>query len=246
MEHGDRQVGRLMSRREALAALGTAGVALLGGFSPRPGRAAGAASRAPGSCILTPEQMEGPYFVDERLNRSDIRSDPADGSVKAGLPITLRLRVLAVGREGCAPVAGANVDIWHCDAAGVYSDARDPGFNTIGKKFLRGYQRTNADGNVAFTTIYPGWYEGRTVHIHFKVRAATHSGRNYEFTSQFYFEDSITDRVHALSPYAARGPRRVRNAGDGIFRDRGGRLILPLVESSAGYTASFEVGLHLV
>jgi protocatechuate 3,4-dioxygenase beta subunit len=158
----------------------------------------------------------------------------------------LRLRVLSAAKDGCAPMAGAVVDIWHCDAAGVYSDARDPGFNTIGKKFLRGSQRTDADGNVAFTTIYPGWYEGRTVHIHFKVRAATGSGRNYEFTSQFYFEDSITDRIHALSPYAARGPRTVRNAGDGLFRDRGSRLILPLVKSSAGYSASFDVGLRLV
>jgi protocatechuate 3,4-dioxygenase beta subunit len=245
MEHDDRPVGRLMGRREVLTALGAAGAALLAGFSPRPGRAAGAASPAPASCLVTPEQMEGPYFVDERLNRSDIRSDPADGSIKAGLPIKLRLRVLSVSRGGCSPVAGAAVDIWHCDAAGVYSDARDPGFNTIGKKFLRGYQRTDAEGNVAFTTIYPGWYEGRTVHIHFKVRAAARSGRNYEFTSQFYFEDSITDRIHALSPYAARGPRGVRNAGDGIFRDRGGWLILPLAESSAGYTARFDVGLHL-
>ncbi len=86
---------------------------------------------------------------------------------------------------------GAIVDIWHCDAAGVYSDATDPGFNTVGKKFLRGYQVTDANGGVQFTTIYPGWYRGRTVHIHFKVRAKAKSGQSYEFTSQLYFDDAI-------------------------------------------------------
>ena len=96
-----------------------------------------------------------------------------------------------------------------------------------------------------FTTVYPGWYDGRTFHIHFKVRGSTGARRGYEFTSQLYFDDAVTDRVFARSPYARRGKRTVRNGGDGIFRDGGGRLILPVVESDAGYAANFNVGLKL-
>ena len=184
--------------------------------------------------------MEGPYFVDERLNRSDIRSDPADGSVREGLPLALALRVSSVGSSGCSPLAGALVDIWHCDAAGVYSDA---GFNTAGRKFLRGYQVTDARGQVRFATIYPGWYPGRAAHIHFKVRVGAGAGRDREFTSQLYFDDAISDRVYARRPYAARGARAVRNERDGLFRDGGSRLMLQLAETGQGYAANFDVGV---
>ena len=119
-----------MSRREALALLGTAGAAMLAGRSSWSSAAEPALS-----CVASPEQTEGPYFVDERLNRSDIRSDPADGSVREGVPLTLRLVISSVASGKCAPLAGAAVDLWHCDAAGVYSDASDPGFNTLGKNF---------------------------------------------------------------------------------------------------------------
>jgi protocatechuate 3,4-dioxygenase beta subunit len=240
MHDDDQQTGRLMSRREALALLGSAGAALLAA------RASSSAAAEPAlSCVASPAQTEGPYFVDERLNRADIRSDPADGSVREGLPLTLSLTVSSVAAGKCAPLAGATVDIWHCDTAGAYSDARDPGFNTIGKKFLRGYQVTDAAGGVRFTTIYPGWYDGRTVHIHFKVRGGAAAGRSYDFTSQLYFDDAYTDRVYARNPYARRGRRTVRNAGDGLFRDGGSRLILPVVENDAGYAANFNVGLRL-
>ena len=104
---------------------------------------------------------------------------------------------------------------------------------------------TDAAGNVRFTTIYPGWYDGRTVHMHFKVRGAAASKRSYEFTSQLYFDDAFTDRVYARNPYARRGPRTVRNGRDGIFRDDGGGMILPVVENDTGYAASFNVGLRL-
>ena len=127
----------------------------------------------------------------------------------------------------------------------MYSDATDPSFNTLGKKFLRGYQVTNAHGDVQFTTIYPGWYPGRTVHIHFKVRAKSGAGRHYAFTSQLYFDDLITDRVHAHQPYASRGKRTLRNDGDDIFHDGGRQLMLSLVESGQGYAALFDVGLRM-
>ena len=240
MHNDDRQTGRIMNRREALALLGTAGIAMLAG------RVQQAAAAEPAlSCVASPAQTEGPYFVDERLNRSDIRSDPADGSVREGLPLTLKLVVSSVDGGKCAPLAGAVVDLWHCDAAGIYSDANDPGFNTKGKKFLRGYQVSEADGSVRFTTVYPGWYDGRAVHIHFKVRGPAGAKRGYEFTSQLYFDDAFTDRVYARNPYTRRDKRTVRNGRDGIFRDGGSRLILPVVENGAGYAANFNVGLAL-
>lgn len=169
-----RESGHLLSRRQVVSLLGATGVFwLIGGalFS----RQASASSDVP-SCVVRPEQTEGPYFVDEGLNRSDIRTDPTTGQVKAGTALTLTLQIFRVGSRDCAPLAGAHVDIWHCDALGVYSDVRDAGFNTIGQKFLRGYQISDARGEAKFVTIYPGWYAGRTVHIHVKVRTAF-SGR---------------------------------------------------------------------
>ncbi len=243
MNNDDRQ-GWIVSRREILALLGAAAANMLIGCSFRQSGGAGS-DAASLSCVATPEQTEGPYFVDERLHRSDIRVDPSDGSMQAGLPLTLEIRVSSISRGGCKPLVGASVDIWHCDAQGVYSDATDPHFRTIGKKFLRGYQVTDANGSVQFRTIYPGWYEGRTVHIHFKVRTAPKSARTYEFTSQFYFEDSITDRVHAQRPYVKKGQRTLKNEGDGIFRDGGSQLVLSLVENVQGYAARFDVGLQM-
>ena len=240
MHNNDLQTPRLMSRRVALALLGAAGAALLAG------RAAwSSAAESARSCVASPEQTEGPYFVDERLNRSDIRSDPADGAVREGVPLTLSLLISSAAAGKCSPLAGATVDLWHCDAAGAYSDARDSGFNTAGKKFLRGYQVTDSSGSARFTTIYPGWYDGRAVHLHFKVRGAAASKRNYEFTSQLYFDDAFTDRVYARNPYARRGPRTVRNSRDSIFRDGGNRLILPVIASDEGYAANFNVVLRL-
>lgn len=123
------------------------------------------------------------------------------------------------------------------------SDARDPGFNTLGRKFLRGYQVTDAGGAVRFMTIYPGWYEGRAVHLHFKVRAAAGADRSHEFSSQLYFDEAVTDRVHARAPYSVRGRRTQRNKEDGLFRRGGSRLMLALTETSSGYAGEFSVGL---
>lgn len=243
--HDDRETALSMRRREVLALLAAAGGVM---FAGRPSARAGFASSTDGElplCIVTPEQTEGPYFVDERLNRSDIRIDPADGSVKAGMPLLLRFRISSINNAGCTPLGGAIVDIWHCDAVGVYSDVTDPSFNTVGKRFLRGYQVADVNGGVRFTTIYPGWYGGRTVHIHFKVRLKVDSGQTYEFTSQLYFDDAITDRVHAHKPYASKGQRTVKNDGDGIFRDRGSQLMLSPVEQDQGYAATFDVGLQV-
>ncbi|NEU76523.1 intradiol ring-cleavage dioxygenase [Hassallia byssoidea VB512170] len=249
MKNNNRQLSQILSRREALA-LFRAGVTamLVVGCIPRKSRSAQASSTAndttkPG-CIVSPEQTEGPYFVDEKLNRSDIRSDPSDGSVKDGVPLQLTLRVSQVSSTSCTPLKGAIVDIWHCDALGVYSDVNDRSFSTVGKKFLRGYQVTDAQGTVEFTTIYPGWYPGRTVHIHFKVRTNATSQKSYEFTSQLYFDDSISDQVHAQTPYASKGQRTLKNAQDGIFQDGGNQLLLTPTKTNQGYAATFDIGLQ--
>ncbi|MCC5645158.1 intradiol ring-cleavage dioxygenase [Nostoc sp. CHAB 5824] len=252
------QISRILSRRKALALFRAAGTAIIVvGCIPRKSRSTQAQSSVaiPASslansntlpaCIVTPEQTEGPYFVDEKLNRSDIRSDPADGSVKNGVPLQLTLRISQIGNTDCTPRAGAIVDIWHCDALGVYSDVADPDFSTIGKKFLRGYQVTGANGTVQFTTIYPGWYQGRTVHIHFKVRTDAPSAQSYEFTSQLYFDDLITDQVHTQTPYASKGQRKLKNAEDGIFQDGGEQMLLKLTKTSLGYAATFDIGLQM-
>ena len=243
MTHEDRPAGPLLSRREVVAVLGATGVAWLmtGGLNPR---RALAGTHGP-LCVVRPEQTEGPYFVDERLNRSDIRSDPADGRVKSGTHLALTLLVSRLGAGDCQPLPGAQVDIWHCDAQGIYSDVQDPEFNTIGQKFLRGYQITDLRGEVRFVTVYPGWYPGRTVHIHFKIRTSLMAKRSFEFASQLYFDDGLTDRVHTALPYATSGPRTVRNQHDWIFRRGGDRLMLAPTTVADGYAASFAIGLQL-
>lgn len=245
MEQDDIQVGRLLSRREALALIGISGAAILTGCRYAKGATteADAESRLP-SCVVRPEQTEGPYFVDGVLNRRDIRSDPVDGAVKAGVPLELAVVVSQI-KGRCTPLAGATVDLWHCDAAGVYSGVEDPDFDTVGKKFLRGYQVTDSRGMAQFKTIYPGWYPGRTVHIHFKIRTDPSSAQGHEFTSQLYFDDSLTNRVHALAPYAARGRRTVMNEDDGIFEDGGRQLMLAPTKKAPGYAATFDIGLEI-
>jgi protocatechuate 3,4-dioxygenase beta subunit len=254
----DTQVGRVLSRREVLTLFGAAGTAaVLAGCAPGAASSASPATRSVSaaaatavttlpSCIVRPAETEGPYFVDERLLRSDIRSDPADGSVRPGVPIALTFVVSQIAGGTCSGFADLLVDVWQCDALGVYSDVSDPGFQTTGSKFLRGYQVTDAAGRVTFTTVYPGWYQGRTVHIHFKIRSDAGATKALEFTSQLFFDDTVTDTVHALQPYAQKGRRTLRNDGDGIYATGGDQLLLALDgDPSTGYTTTFEVGLQL-
>lgn len=245
MEHDDAQVGRVLTRREVLALMGAAGVSVVAGrrvLAARPHRP----PRWP-SCIVRPEQTAGPYFVDEMLDRSDIRSDPSNGAVSDGAPLSLSLHVSRATASGCEPLPGAVVDLWQCDALGVYSDVVDINdrFDTTGQKFLRGHQVTDAEGVARFTTIYPGWYEGRTVHLHFMIRTDPSSETGHEFTSQLYFDDAFTDRVMTRQPYASKNGERVMNEQDDIFLEGGDELILAVTEDGAGYAASFAVGLQI-
>jgi protocatechuate 3,4-dioxygenase beta subunit len=227
----------LVSRRQVLVWAGTTGVSVMMGMR-RPAHA------TPHSlCIVRPEQTEGPYFVDERLHRMDIRSEPSNGKLAIGRPLTLTFQVSRVHAGACRPLPDAQVDIWHCDARGIYSDVQDPEFDTTGQKFLRGYQLTDAQGTARFHTIYPGWYPIRTVHIHVKIRTAPVAGRSYEFTSQVYFPDDLTDRVHTTLSYSSNGRRRVRNHDDFIFRDGGDRLMLYPVATNNGYAGMFPIAL---
>lgn len=253
-EHDDDvPVGRVLSRREVLALLGAGGAAIVAGtgftrlnLSQISATATpAAASTALPSCVVRPALTEGPYFVDEQLNRSDIRIEPSDESIKEGALLNLIFRVSEVSANACTPLTGAQVDIWHCDAAGAYSGVSDPGFDTAGQKWLRGYQVTDEYGTAEFVTIYPGWYSGRAVHIHFKIRTEPDSDAGYEFTSQLFFDEDLTDGVHAQAPYASKGYRDTLNTVDGIFQNSDGLLTLEIVETDEGYTATFDIGLDL-
>ena len=188
-------------------------------------------SRAIRSCTATPEQEEGPYYRDLELERSDIRE---------GRPGTLlQLEVSLVDGE-CAPVAAATVDVWQCDALGVYSwyaaagddDWSGPAGLEPGT-FLRGSQVTSQDGCCRFTTIYPGWYTGRAVHVHYKIHHPSGT-----LTGQLYFPDEFTDEIHQGEPYRRRPRRDTTNADDVIYREGGSDTLLVPEPADPGYAAS--------
>lgn len=227
---------RPLTRRDSLLRAGglLAGVLGAGGFklaSSDEADGAGPAAVASGavSCVLAPEQTEGPYYIAGEKLRRDVR----DGH--PGTKLTLKLRVVNVST--CKPIKGAVVEIWHADAAGNYSGF---GGGAASRTFLRGQQRTDAKGVATFTTIYPGWYQGRTVHIHVKV----HLGGNVVHTGQLYFSDAATDAVYKRTPYSSRPGRDVRNADDSIYRNGGSRSLLTLKRSGAAYVGSISMGVH--
>lgn len=213
--------GRL-TRREVVAAGGVLGLSAGLYLAGRPGgdaEALAAVAAASAGCVLTPEQTEGPYYIDDHLLRSDIRED------RKGVLLDLRLPVSSAA--ACRAISGATVEIWHADALGVYS-----GFGSgQGRTFLRGGVRTDARGVARVRTIYPGWYQGRTVHIHVKV----HVAGNVVHTGQLYFRDPTTDAVYRRTPYSTRGARTTRNANDGIYASGGAQSLLALRRHGAGY-----------
>jgi protocatechuate 3,4-dioxygenase beta subunit len=234
----DEPRSRAVTRRAAIARLGSfaavVGASALGARELLDADDADAAGSGPAavaaglvSCVLAPEQTEGPYYVDDAA----VRKNVADG--RPGAPLTLRLVV--VDASTCRPVRGAAVEIWHCDAAGAYS-----GVQGDASMFLRGVQRTDAKGLAIFRTIYPGWYPGRTVHIHTMV----HLGGNVVHTGQLYFSDAVTDVVYRRSPYSRRPNRSTRNAADSIYRNGGRRSTLKLQRKGTAYTGSITMGVQ--
>jgi protocatechuate 3,4-dioxygenase beta subunit len=231
---------KAVSRRDALLKLGgfaaTAVGAGLGARSLLDAADAEAAGTGPAAvasglvtCVLAPELTEGPYYVEG----DKVRRNITEG--KPGAPLTLRLAVVDVST--CKPIRNAAIDIWHCDAGGVYSGTSVQ--STADRTFLRGIQRTDGKGSALFRTIYPGWYPGRAVHIHLKV----YIGGNTVHTGQLFFPDALTDAVYRRSPYNRRPGRDTRNTGDSIFRNGGARSLLKLTRSGKGYVGRIAMGV---
>ena len=229
-----------ISRREAIAGAAAAAgagvgvVLLLRGGSDDDGATStvstGQSVAASPNCVLTPEQTEGPYYIDDGLIRSDITEG------KDGTPLELRLQVLNAAE--CSPIKDATVEVWHCDALGNYSGFSEP---TSEKTYLRGGQRSDASGNVTFKTIYPGWYSGRTTHIHIKV----HAGGQEVHTGQLYFPDTLNAAVYEKqSPYDSRGQKDVPNAQDSIFNSGGAESTLRLTKQGSGYVGRLALGVR--
>jgi protocatechuate 3,4-dioxygenase beta subunit len=237
---------RLHSRREALIKGAAALLAATGLGTP-------GVLFAQNEITRTPGETEGPYWVDVGLNRSDVRSDSSTGTIESGLKLQLGINISQLNNNALTPVSDAQVDIWHCNARGVYSDVSAQ--STVGKDFLRGYQVTNSHGNVRFLTIYPGWYMGRTVHIHFRVRLYSDNTLTYNFVSQLFFADDITDQVFLTDPYTTRPNRDTRNSTDMVYTgpsqgagstvdsESGQYLLLRLADNRTHALASFNVVL---
>ena len=235
---------RTVTRRGLLGTAGLTGAGLLLAGTRTPvSMLLGTNEALAASCAsLTPVKTIGPYFVEEKLNRSDITTDPGTGVASSGVPLVLNL-ALVDEDNACSPFVGAQVDIWHADANGKYSD--ESGEGTLGKKFLRGYQVSDAAGKIAFRTVFPGWYSGRTVHIHARVRLFDASGTaTYDFLTQLFFDDTATDQVNTKAPYNARGTRDTRNTNDNIYGTDGASVLVPLTaDGSDGYVGAFTFGL---
>lgn len=237
----------LVTRRELIVR--TAGVLSLAGLGK--GVMSTALAATSNSIVVTPEETEGPYWVDEQLNRSDLATDPTDNSIQPGFPLVLGVTVSQSANGQITPIQGAYVDIWHCNASGIYSDEAVE--NTTGKKFLRGYQVSDAHGAVRFTSIYPGWYSGRTPHIHARVRLYSGSTVTTNFTTQFFFDEAITNKVYQLAPYNLRPNRDTDNASDNVYTsadcltgaEDGTETMLRLASDTTHAIASFNIVLDL-
>jgi protocatechuate 3,4-dioxygenase beta subunit len=238
MEKSDE--GRLFRPASALA--------LLGGALTLP---AAAATTPAGACRATPEGEIGPFFADDGVaafNRGTILTNLDGSSSQPGIPLTLTIRVHDT-RSSCGPMAAVQIDIWHCNAAGVYSD--EPSEGTSSQTWLRGYQRTDRNGTVTFRTIVPGWYPGRTTHIHLRARSKYNdasSPRDGTNTTQLFFPQALVEAISTgVAPYSARGSNPTTNARDGIYaaQTRGANELVLTGSTATGYRASFALGLPI-
>jgi len=232
--------GHRFSRAAALGLLG-------GAVGVLAGRTGSAAS----GCAVTPEGEIGPFFADDSLagfNRSNILANLDGRSVQSGVKLTLTVHVYDT-RASCAAMPGVQVDLWHCNAAGVYSDEASEG--TASQTWLRGYQLTDSGGKAAFTTIFPGWYGGRTTHIHVRARSkynsasSTADGSN---TTQVFFRQAMIDTINTtIAPYSAKGANPTTNANDHVYtRETKGQTELALSGSAAaGFSATVSIGLPI-
>ncbi|HEY2743610.1 MAG TPA: hypothetical protein VGL86_03265 [Polyangia bacterium] len=203
------------------------------------------------ACAVSPEGEIGPYFADDsdpRFNRGNILANLDGSSVQTGIPLTLTITIVDA-QKGCVPYANAQVDIWHCNSAGVYSDQAVE--NTTTEQWLRGYQLTDANGRVTFVTVIPGWYAGRTTHIHLRVRSSysdassTSDGTN---TTQLFFDQTVIDSLATgVAPYDAEGKNPTTNASDRVYADqvRGANQLTLSGDNVGGYSAAITIYLPI-
>ena len=194
-------------------------------------------------CSATPSETAGPYPYDLSSNSAIFRTDITEG--KTGIPLTLTLTIVN-SNNSCAVISGARVDIWHCDKDGYYSEYSEPGYlgtqDNTGKTFLRGIQLTDTNGQVKFTTIYPGWYTGRVTHIHMEIFVNS----VLKLTSQVAFPDSLNTTVYNTSLYSAHGQNSIVNSKDQVFSDSySSELVTISGDTTNGYSATFKVGVPL-
>ena len=231
-----------MDRRGALKSLGAVGLAAV--FGARALDALGEDAQAATTCILTPEVTAGPYWIDKTLTRRNITEG------KPGLPLLIVFTV--VNAKTCKPIKGADVEIWHCDAGGEYSGfdsgaSGSPGGGqqdpTSTTRYLRGHQKSDASGRAQFLTIFPGWYRGRTPHIHMKV----HVGGKVVHTGQVFFNERITAAVYKTAAYSSHGQAETPHASDSIYAQAGGSSAVLKLSSRAkglkGYVGRIVVGV---
>jgi protocatechuate 3,4-dioxygenase beta subunit len=233
----------VLTRREALLAAGAGAVVACsptganeGAGANEAGAPGAATAQAEGACVLTPQSVEGPFYLDPELERADIRAG------KRGVPLKVRLRI--VEAAGCTPVAGARVDLWQADAQGIYSgfpgqsDTRQ--FDTREETFLRGHQRTGTDGVAEFLTLWPGWYAGRTAHIHFKVLLAA----GEVLTGQIFLPDALSEFIYSRHPlYRRQSERDTLNATDMIASAATHAAFAAVKEEADFYLATLMVGI---
>ena len=239
-------IGRVLSRREAVRLLGTGSAAAA--FFGLAGLGAADAWQTPGrtpGCVVRPEQTEGPYFVDQQLNRPDIRSEPSTGMRQARRTAGARADRQRRDGRSVPPARGRDGRRVAVRRAGRVLGRQDGrvGFNTVGQKFLRGVQTTNAKGLALFTTIYPGWYPGGP--CTFISRCARRRRRRLRVHVAVVLRRGAEREILADSRYAKPGRRDTTNATDSIYRNGGDQLLLAPTATADGLAASYAIGLDL-
>lgn len=242
-----------IDRRKALGLMGFAAIATVaagcGGGTKTSSSTSSTSSNSSSSCAVTPEGEEGPYFVDDSasgFNRSNILSNLDGTNTQSGIPLTLKLYMYD-SQNSCAAMQNVQVDIWHCNADGVYSDESVE--STLGETWCRGYQLTDANGLVTFNTIVPGWYSGRTAHIHLRLRSTYDSSSTSRTnTTQLFFPQSLIDTINTtVAPYSTHGTNSTTNASDHVYAPETlGETLLTLTgDTTNGYTATFKIDLPI-
>ena len=183
---------------------------------------------------------------------------PVDREDRPG--VSFRLQVVVMDVSTCLPIANAAVTLWHCDALGIYShfmqaSQNGPNAQTDNSTFLRGIQLTNASGVATFDTVYPGWYNGRSIHMHVKVHlggtyisaSSYYSGATYVHTGQLFLNDSLSDLVVLTSPYSSKTGSRLLNSGDQIYASGGSYTLMNVqyVDSGKGLSSGLTTAVTL-